>query len=79
LIKRASINNNIILFLDPDGPGEKIRKILQNELESFQQAFIKKTDIKNSKKIGIAEATDESIVKAFENLKYFNSKINTLS
>lgn len=74
LIKKASKTNNIVLFLDPDGPGEKIRKKLQNELDSFEQAFIKRP--KGTKKPGVAEASDKQILDAFKNLKSFK-KANT--
>ena len=40
----------IILFLDPDGPGEKIRKKLQDYLSSSINVFINKKDIDFSKK-----------------------------
>ncbi len=74
-IKTLSKTRGIILFLDPDGPGEKIRKTIMNEVPYAYNCFISKDDIdKKNKKIGIAEAMDESILKAFENIKMFNNK-----
>lgn len=77
LIKKASKNNDIVLFLDPDGPGESIRKKLQNELDEFQQAFISRP--KGTKKPGVAEASDEQIVNAFKNLKSYKKTNNSLT
>ncbi|GAA5414870.1 ribonuclease M5 [Ureaplasma ceti] len=75
LIKLASEKNGVILFLDPDGPGERIRKIISQELPYTKQCFVKKSDIvKGSKKIGIAEATPESIIKALNNYVVFEQK-----
>lgn len=77
LIKKASIKKEIILFFDPDYQGERIRKKIQNNLKKCKNAFIKKSDILlNSKKIGIAEASDESIIKALSLVTTFNINSN---
>lgn len=79
-IKTLSKNRGVILFLDPDGPGEKIRKKLIEYFPKSKNCFIEKKDIpKNSKKFGLAEASDESIIKAFENVVTFNLKNESLS
>lgn len=79
LIKQASVNHKIYLLLDPDGPGEKIRKKLTNELKSAINVFITKNDLKkNTKKIGIAEATNEAIINAFKYCIIFNRDNNSL-
>jgi len=81
LIKLVAKKQGVILFLDPDYPGETIRKKLSNELIEFKQAFIKKTDMhKNAKKIGIAEATNEAIINAIEHVAtYKKNMTNSLS
>jgi ribonuclease M5 len=70
LIKNAAKNNKIILLLDPDGPGESIRRKIEQILPGFYNVHINKKDIKNSKKIGIAEASDSSIIKALSSMVY---------
>ncbi|MDR3329803.1 MAG: ribonuclease M5 [Mycoplasmataceae bacterium] len=75
LVKLASKHRGVILFLDPDGPGESIRRKLENTLINFKQAFINKADIKHTKKIGIAEASDQSIINALSSVITF-SKIH---
>jgi ribonuclease M5 len=79
LIQKVADKRGVILFLDPDGPGEMIRRKLENNLINFKQAFIKKTDIIGSKKIGIAEANDNAIVNAFKNLVTFNKSNESIS
>lgn len=81
LILKVEQKNNIILFLDPDGPGEMIRKKIVNHLtRPFFQCFIKKTDInKDSKKIGVAEAKNTAILDAFQNYCVFEKNKQTLS
>jgi ribonuclease M5 len=78
LIKHASLTKEIVLFLDPDGPGETIRKKLASQLNNFSQVFIKKSDMKSRKKIGVAEATDSAIVNAFKNIIKYDAHLNTL-
>ncbi len=66
MLKTLSENNEIILFLDPDGPGEKIRSIITNEIPTAKQAFIpKKLCIStNKKKVGVEHASDSDIIEA---------------
>ncbi|MDR0674705.1 MAG: ribonuclease M5 [Mycoplasmataceae bacterium] len=72
LIQKAANNRGVILFLDPDGPGEAIRRKLENNLITYKQAFINKADITDKKKIGVAEADSRTIVNAFQNLVTFH-------
>ncbi|MDE5767330.1 MAG: ribonuclease M5 [Malacoplasma sp.] len=74
----VSQKKGIILFLDPDGPGEKIRKKLTEIIPNTKQCFIEKKDIKKGKKIGVAEASVESIINAFKNITKFSKKNNSI-
>ena len=70
LIKKLSINSNIIIFTDPDYPGERIRKIVSDAVPNAKHAFIKK-DIcisNNHKKVGVEHASLEDIKASLENL-----------
>lgn len=79
-IKKMANQRGIILFLDPDSVGEKIRKMIMNNVDNAYNCFINKNDMKpNSKKIGIAEAKVEAIVDAFENILKFNKKNESIS
>ncbi len=73
-IKKVSEKNSIILFLDPDYQGERIRKILQKHLIKYKQAFLKKTNKKQSKKYGVAEASKNEIIDALKNATEFSTK-----
>lgn len=80
LIKEVSKNNKIYLFLDPDGPGEKIRKQIVDHIDNTINVFISKNDIKkNSKKIGVAEANNNAIIDAFKNAIVFNKNNYSIS
>jgi ribonuclease M5 len=78
LIKKVNLERGVILFLDPDGSGEKVRRILENNLENFKQAFIKKRN-KKVKKVGVAEASDDEIINAIENVATFQKNKQSLS
>ncbi len=80
LIKKSAKTRGVILFLDPDGPGEAIRKKISIHLDYFQNIFIDPNKIKkNSKKIGVAEAQDSDILEAFKNIVTFDKNIQTIS
>ncbi len=73
LIQLVAKKRGVILFLDPDYMGEKIRKQLVEHLESCKQAFIDFKDWK-SKKHGVNEASDQAIIDAITNACTFNKK-----
>lgn len=80
LIKLAAKTSGVILFLDPDYQGNKIRKTIAQHLNSYKECFISKNDIKNNEKIGIAEATDEAIIKALNSYVINDTtKMNNIS
>ena len=81
LIKELAKTREIILFLDPDSPGERIRKIIENEVPSVLHAFLekKKSISKNGKKVGIEHADKEDIIKSLGNLLSTGSEIGNLT
>lgn len=64
-----SKTRDLILFLDPDFPGEKIRQAIMQKIDC-KQAFILKKDAisKNNKKVGIEHASRKAIVEALNNI-----------
>jgi ribonuclease M5 len=63
--------HDIILFLDPDYAGKRIRNILSKKLEHIYHAFIDqdKAISKNQKKIGVEHAKKEDIEDALKHIK----------
>lgn len=63
-----SKTRELILFLDPDYPGERIRNLITQRIDC-KQAFIKKSNAisKNNKKVGVEHASKEDIIEALEN------------
>ncbi|MGL4951881.1 MAG: ribonuclease M5 [Mycoplasma sp.] len=79
LIKQVNDDVGVVLFLDPDGPGERIRQRIIDEIGSCKNAYIKKTDILNKKKIGIAEAEQQALENAFKDLVTFTKGEESIS
>lgn len=68
LIKEINNKRGVILFLDPDSPGEKIRNRLNSEIPGLKNAFVMKDDAKTSKKVGIEHASKKILEEALNNL-----------
>lgn len=73
--------NNIILFLDPDYPGERIRSIITNAIPDAKQAFIKKKLAidEHKHKVGVEHATKEDIIESLGNLLSNNSNKGSIT
>lgn len=70
-LKMLSKSHEIILFLDPDHAGNRIRRILTKELVNVKHAYLKQEDAisTNQKKIGIEHATNAKIIEALKLVK----------
>lgn len=56
----------VIVFTDPDYPGEKIRKIISKEVPGVRHAFITREEATKNKNIGVENAKSEVIIKALQ-------------
>ena len=79
-IAKVSLTDDVVLCLDPDGPGEKIRRKILEYTDNVHQVFAKKHKAisNNKKKVGIEHMSKEDILEMFENIK-INKKQNTIS
>ena len=70
LIKTLSLDHEIVIFTDPDYPGERIRKMVMEVVANATHAFLKKDKCisKNRKKVGIEHASKEDIKEALSHL-----------
>lgn len=66
LIAKAQETRGVIVFTDPDFPGEKIRKTISRAVPGVKHAFLKVADAKPKGKgsLGIEHATPEAIREA---------------
>ena len=79
LIKKVNETRGVILFLDPDTPGEKIRNKINSEIPNLKNAFICKEDGRTKKKVGIEHANKEVLQAALENLVTYGESKNSIT
>ena len=79
LIRQANEKRGVILFLDPDVPGEKIRRRLNEEIPGLKNAFVMKEDAKTRKKVGIEHASREVLKEALDHLVSYGEFKDSLS
>ncbi|NIK12717.1 ribonuclease M5 [Alkalibacillus almallahensis] len=65
-IKHAQAKRGVIIFTDPDFPGERIRRIVQQEVPGCKHAFMPKDEAKGSNGLGVEHATKQAIHEALE-------------
>ncbi|MGM0877664.1 MAG: ribonuclease M5 [Bacillota bacterium] len=70
-VKLAQQTRGVILFTDPDFPGEKIRKTLSEKVPGCKHAFLPKEEArpKKGRGIGVEHASVESIRNALQSVK----------
>ncbi|ASN03750.1 ribonuclease M5 [Virgibacillus necropolis] len=69
-IQHAQVKRGVIVFTDPDYPGQRIRNIINEHVHGCKHAFLTRDDAraKNNKGIGIEHASIESIQKALRDV-----------
>ncbi len=74
-LKILNEKRGLILFLDPDYQGERIRRIINDYVGETKHAFLTKKDCisKNKKKVGIEHAKRDVIIKGLTSF-YTSSK-----
>ncbi|MEK3806608.1 MULTISPECIES: ribonuclease M5 [unclassified Metabacillus] len=70
-IRLAQKTRGVIIFTDPDFPGEKIRKMVAEQVPGCKHAFLAKPDArpKNGRGIGVEHASKEAIRNALKDVK----------
>ena len=79
LLKEVNEKRGIIIFTDPDTPGNKIRNIINEAIPNAKNAFVVKKDAKTSKKVGIEHASKEVLEEALNNLVTYSDVNPTLT
>ncbi|MGD6819072.1 ribonuclease M5 [Metabacillus sp. 84] len=70
-VRLAQAGRGVIIFTDPDFPGEKIRKTVAEAVPGCKHAFIEKADArpKKGRGIGVEHASPEAIREALREVK----------
>lgn len=78
-IEKAQQTRGVIVLTDPDYPGMKIRNKIIERVPNAKHAFVDKKDAIGEKKLGIAEAREEAIIQALENVVSFSNDIDSIT
>lgn len=70
-IQQANTTRGVILFLDPDHVGERIRRVINEQIPNLKNAFIEKSKSRTSKKVGIEHANEKDLLDALEHVVSF--------
>ena len=79
LIRELNGKRGVILFLDPDSPGERLRNRLNEEIPGLKNAFVMKEDARTRKKVGIEHASREVLEEALANLVSYGEVKDSIS
>lgn len=79
LIKMAQHSRGVIIFTDPDFPGEKIRTTINQAVPNCKNAFIRKDKAKTKHKVGIEHAQKKDLEEALSHLMTYTDLPQTLS
>ena len=66
-LKKISSTKEIYVLTDPDYPGDRIRKILDENIEGLNHCFINKENSIKHGKVGVAESTIQEVENALKN------------
>lgn len=79
-IKEINEKRGVIVFTDPDAPGEKIRTIINNAAKGCKNAFVLANDARGNHKVGIEHASKEVLLEALKHtVTYSDSKIGSIT
>ena len=67
-IIEAKKTRGVIVFTDPDSPGNRIRHAVNQSVGGCKNAFVMKKDARTDKKVGVEHATYEILKEALENV-----------
>ena len=81
MLEELSHTHKVVLFLDPDYPGERIRSKILERIPTCDNVFIKKSKAIDERKhkVGVEHASDEDIKEALENRISYSNKQQTIS
>ncbi|WP_416829549.1 ribonuclease M5 [Ectobacillus polymachus] len=70
-VRLAQSTRGVIIFTDPDYPGERIRRIVSEKVPGCKHAFLPKKEAiaKNNKGVGVEHASLQSIRQALEDVQ----------
>ncbi len=78
-IKENVSTRGVIVFTDPDTPGDLIRQKITDACPEVKHAHLKSKDARSKRKVGIEHASGEMILQALDHLYTLNEKASDLT
>lgn len=79
-IEAAATTRGVIVFTDPDSPGEYIRRrISQKHIPGISHVFIDKKKARTTKKVGVEHASQKDLEEALSHVVVFDERRESLS
>lgn len=77
-VRHAQEKRGVIVFTDPDTPGERIRRVIQDQVPGVKHAFLNQEEARPTHKgsLGIEHAKKKSIKKALEGLYQTETRLD---
>ncbi len=75
MIKTAHEKRGVIIFTDPDAPGEKIRNTINQAVKGCKNAFIDKRKARTTKKVGVEHASKEDLEESLSHLMTYTEDL----
>ena len=77
-IARAQKERGVIIFTDPDSPGEQIRRWINERVPGCKNAFIEKKKAKTPHKVGVEHAKKEDLWESLSHCVTFDKENHSL-
>lgn len=76
-IKEVNEKRGIIIFTDPDYPGERIRNIINKAIPNCKNAFLDKKKALGNHKVGIEHANKEDLEEALSHYVTYDNSLES--
>ena len=76
MIEMANQKRGVIIFTDPDAPGEKIRNTINQHVKGCKNAFIDRKKAKTTKKVGVEHASKEDLYESLTHLMTYAEQLH---
>ena len=73
-IRTAKEKRGVIIFTDPDSPGNRIRNEINRLVPGCENAFIDKTVARTDKKVGVEHAEQKDLQEALDHLVVYEDR-----
>ena len=73
-IREAQKRTGVIVFTDPDAPGNMIRHAVNQAVPGCQNAFVDKKDARTEKKVGVEHADGAVLAEALDHLVTYSDQ-----